>query len=432
MTGRELLEKWGLPDLAGNGRFVSANVMDSLGNGLVLAFTVLYFTTTTSLPLGAIGAALSLGQLLALPTPVVAGALIDRFGSRTVVIGANLMSAIGFCAFLAADAVWKIVAVQFVVQAGSSIYWTSSRSLVLLAARRRDHARWFGFISALRNIGGGFGAAVASLAIAWGSEWVRALVLANALSFVIAACLLAGWHPKAPASAPGPARPAGGGGYGAVLRDLRYLRLVVANLAYVLAASVLPVLLALYITEVLHASAWLVGACMVGNMVLVALVQTLVARMIERRRPARVLALAGVVNAAAFAVFGLVLAVPGWMVAGGLLLAMAVFTAAEMLSMPSSSELSASLAPDHIRGRYLGVFQLSWSLGNALAPAVLTTLLGYGPAWPWVVLGAVNLLAVPLVLSLGDSALGEPARDDAAPESEAPQRHSLTDTADHR
>ncbi|MFD5203152.1 MFS transporter [Streptomyces sp. NPDC058375] len=432
MTGRELLDKWGLPDLAGNGRFVSANVMDSLGNGLVLAFTVLYFTTTTSLPLGAIGAALSLGQLLALPTPVVAGALIDRFGSRTVVIGANLMSAIGFCAFLAADAVWKIVAVQFVVQAGSSIYWTSSRSLVLLAARRRDHARWFGFISALRNIGGGFGAAVASLAIAWGSEWVRALVLANALSFVIAACLLAGWRPATPERAPGPARPAGGGGYGAVLRDLRYLRLVVANLAYVLAASVLPVLLALYITEVLHASAWLVGACMVGNMVLVALVQTLVARMIERRRPARVLALAGVVNAAAFAVFGLVLAVPGWMVAGGLLLAMAVFTAAEMLSMPSSSELSASLAPEHIRGRYLGVFQLSWSLGNALAPAVLTTLLGHGPAWPWVVLGAVNLLAVPLVLSLGDSALGDPALDDTAPGDEAPQRHPLTDTAEHR
>ncbi|MFB8140653.1 MFS transporter [Streptomyces parvus] len=434
MTGRELLEKWGLPDLTGNGRFVSANVMDSLGNGLVLAFTVLYFTTTTSLPLGAIGAALSLGQLLALPTPVVAGALIDRFGSRAVVIGANLMSAAGFCAFLAADAVWKIVAVQFVVQAGSSIYWTSSRSLVLLAARRRDHARWFGFISALRNIGGGFGAAVASLAIAWGSEWVRALVLANALSFVIAACLLAGWRPTAPTPAPAPglARPAGGGGYGAVLRDLRYLRLVVANLAYVLAASVLPVLLALYITEVLHAPAWLVGACMVGNMVLVALVQTLVARMIERRRPARVLALAGVVNAVAFALFGLVLAVPGWMVAGGLLLAMAVFTAAEMLSMPSSSELSASLAPDHIRGRYLGVFQLSWSLGNALAPAVLTTLLGHGPAWPWVVLGAVNLLAVPLVLSLGDSALGEPARAGAAPEDDVPRQQPLTDTADHR
>ncbi|MEV8016105.1 MFS transporter [Streptomyces sp. NPDC086554] len=404
MSGRQLLAKWGLPNLSGNGRFVSANIMDSLGNGLVLAFTVIYFTTTTSLSLGSIGAALSVGQFLALPVPVVAGSLIDRFGPRKVVVAANLVSAVGFGAFLAADAVWKIIAVQFVVQAGSSSYWTSSRALVLLAARSNDQARWFGFISALRNIGGGFGVAVASIAIALDSGGVRVLVLVNALTFVIAAGLLAGWRPVTEQDAPHLSRTAEDGGYGAVLRDLRYMRLVVANVPFVLAASVLPVLLAVYITEVLDADTWLVGACMVGNMVLVALVQTLVARMIERRRPTRVLALAGVVNAVSFALFGLLLALPGWVVVVGLLLATAVFTLAEMLSLPPSSELSASLAPERIRGRYLGVFQLSWTLGNAIAPALLTTLLGHGPAWPWVVLIALNLLAVPLVLSLGDSA----------------------------
>ncbi|MER6213703.1 MFS transporter [Streptomyces sp. NPDC001674] len=412
MSGRELLAKWGLPQLAGNGRFVSANIMDSLGNGLVLAFTVVYFTTTTPLSLGAIGAALSAGQFLALPVPVVAGTLIDRFGPRKVVVAANIVSALGFSAFLAADTVWKIIAAQFVVQAGSSGYWTSSRALVLLAARSNDEARWFGFISALRNIGGGFGVAVASIAIAWGSSGVRALVVVNALTFVIAAALMAAWRPVSEQDAPAHgSRSAEGGGYGAVLRDLRYMRLVVANVPFVLAASVLPVLLAVYVTEVLDADAWLVGACVVGNMVLVALVQTLVARVIERRRPARVLALAGVVNAVSFAVFGLLPALPGALVAVGLLLATAVFTLAEMLSLPPSGELSTSLAPERIRGRYLGVFQLSWTLGNAIAPALLTMLLGHGPAWPWMVLITLNLLAVPLVLSLGP---GDPAPEDGA------------------
>ncbi|MFD8143059.1 MFS transporter [Streptomyces sp. NPDC059708] len=417
MNGRELLAKWGLPELSGNGRFVTANVMDSLGNGLVLAFTVLYFTTTTSLPLGSIGAALSLGQLVALPAPVVAGPLIDRFGARAVVVAANLVSAVGFCAFLLADSVWKIVVVQCVVQAASSVYWTSSRGLVLLAARRRDQARWFGFIGALRNIGGGFGAAAASVAVALGGDGIRALVLVNALTFAAAAFLIATWRPGAAEEAPAPTtRPAGSGGYAAVLRDGRYLRLVLANLAFVLAASVVPVLLAVYITEVLHASAWLAGACLVGNMVLVALVQTLVAGMTERRRPRRVLALAAVTNAAAFAVFGLLLAVPGRLVAVGLVPAMALFTLAEMLSMPPSGELSTSLAPEHVRGRYLGVFQLSWTVGNTIAPALLTMLLSRGPLWPWVVVGALNLLAVPLVLSLGD-----PAPEDGAPQDGAPQ-----------
>ncbi|MBW5481340.1 MFS transporter [Streptomyces bambusae] len=428
MTGRELLAKWGLPELSGNGRFVTANVMDSLGNGLVLAFTVLYFSSTTSLSLGSVGAALSLGQLIAMPVPVVAGLLIDRFGARTVVVAANLVSAAGFCAFLLADTVWKIVAVQFVVQAGSAVYWTSSRGLVLLAARRQDQARWFGFIGALRNIGGGFGAAAASLAIALdsGGTGIRVLVLVNALTFVVAAFLIAGWRPGAAEDAPRRARPAaGGGGYAAVLRDLRYLRLVLANLAFVLAAAVLPVLLAVYITEVLHAAAWLAGACLVGNMVVVALVQTLVARTTERRRPSRVLALAAVANAAAFAVFGLLPAVPGWLVAAGLLPAMALFTLAEMLSMPPSNELSASLAPEHIRGRFLGVFQLSWTVGNTIAPALLTMLLSHGPVWPWVVLGALNLLAVPLVLSLGDRAPEDGSRQEPAPPAQ-PAQERLT------
>ncbi|MEU9038313.1 MFS transporter [Streptomyces sp. NPDC048352] len=410
MKGRGLLARWGMPDLTGNGRFVGANVLDSLGNGLVLAFTVVYFSATTTLSLGSIGAALSLAQLLALPSPVVAGPLIDRLGPRKVVVVANLISAVGFAGFLFADSAWKIVLVQVVAQAGSSIYWTSSRALVMLAAARQgDRARWFGFIGALRNTGAGFGTAVASVAIALGSvTGVRALVLANALTFVVAAWLVGTWRPaeaagaEQPAEAPAPRgaadRPPGG--YAQVLRDRRYLRLTLANLAFVLAASAVPVLLAVYTTEVLGGAAWLVGVCVVGNMVLVAGTQTLVASWTERHRPARVLALAAVVNALAFAVFGLLLAVPGWAVAAGLVAGMVVFTAAEMLSLPPSGELSVSLAPEHIRGRYLAAFQLSWTLGNALAPVLLTALLTQGPAWPWIVLGGLNVIAVPLVLGL--------------------------------
>ncbi|GAA0286158.1 hypothetical protein GCM10010302_25550 [Streptomyces polychromogenes] len=127
-------------------------------------------------------------------------------------------------------------------------------------------------------------------------------------------------------------------------------------------------------------------------------------------------------NAAAFAVFGLLLAVPGRLVALGLVPAMALFTLAEMLSMPPSGELGTSLAPEHIRGRYLGVFQLSWTVGNTIAPALLTMLLSRGPLWPWVVVGALNLLALPLVLSLGDRTPRDGARQEPAP----PAQEGLT------
>lgn len=41
-------------------------------------------------------------------------------------------------------------------------------------------------------------------------------------------------------------------------------------------------------------------------------------------------------------------------------------------------------------------------------------------------------IAVPLVLSLGDSALGDPARGDGAPEDDVSRRHPHTDAAEHR
>ncbi|POX41454.1 MFS transporter [Streptomyces sp. Ru73] len=403
--GATVLAKLGFPDLAGNGRFVTANVIDSLASGLVVAFMVVYFTRATSLPLAEVGTALTLGYALALPGPALAGWLLDRIGPRRTVAVGNLASALGFVALLFADSAWHIVVTQFVVQAGASLYWTSSSALVTLVAQEHDRTRWFGFIRALRNVGIGFGGAVAALAVALASTTgLRVLVALNAVSYLVAAWLITGWRPAGERAGGDTAgsdeaeRPAAG--YLLVLKDGRYLRLVVANLAFVLASMVLSVLLGIYATDSLGAGAWVAGVLITLNTALVATTQTVATRWIERHRPARVIALASVVNAVAFGAFAALGLLPGWAVFAGLLLAVIVYTLAEVLGSPPMGELSVSLAPEHARGRYLGVFQLSWTLGGVVAPAALTGLLALGPAWPWLFLAALSLLAVPLVLGL--------------------------------
>ncbi|MFD0347020.1 hypothetical protein ACFQ0M_15175 [Kitasatospora aburaviensis] len=67
---------------------------------------------------------------------------------------------------------------------------------------------------------------------------------------------------------------------------------------------------------------------------------------------------------------------------------------------PYSEELSVALADPGQRGRYLAVYQLSWNLGQAVAPGLLTLLLGHGAAWPWLFLLVVSLTAVPGLLRL--------------------------------
>ncbi|MGX7761324.1 MFS transporter [Streptomyces angustmyceticus] len=426
---RRMQTAWGLPDLAGNGRFVTANLIDSLGNGLVMAFTVVFFVKTTTLSLVAVGTALTVGQLLVLPVPLFVGRLLDTWGPRTVVAAGNWISAAGFVGFLFSHAVWQIVLWQFVVQLGATAFWMGNSPLTVLVARGAERARWFGFVRALRNVGVGFGGAASAVALSIGTvAGLRAVMATNVVTFAVAGWLvitLRGADPHETAGA-GPAEPEPAApqqtaghttaqapvGYRAVLKDTRYLRLVATNLSFVFASTVIAVLLAVYAVDTLHVGAWIVGVIVVLNAVMVALLQTLASRWIEARRPATVLVLALLLNAAAFTVFGVLLVLPGWAVIAGLLLAVVLYTVAEMLSSPPTSELSVVMAPEHLRGRYLGVYQLSWSVGGAVAPALLTALLEGGAALPWVFLAAISVLAVPLALGLDRR---PPAMSGAAP-----------------
>ncbi|MGW4814007.1 MFS transporter [Kitasatospora cineracea] len=420
---RPLLDRLGLPAGAGRHRpLIGAHLIDSLGTGLMLAFTLVFFTRTTDLPLTTVGAAVSAARLLALPAAPAVGPLIDRYGARKVAAWANALSALAHAAFLLADRGWLIVLVCLLAQAGQAGYWTASTGLVVLAAPDGGRTRWFALVQTLRNAGLGLGGAAGALLVGdGGAGGLRLLVALNAASYLVAALLLARWRPAAPAEPPAPAtlpaQPAPAtaapaqpappaavherGGYRAVLADRRYLLMVLVNLSFVLASMVLSVLLAVHVTVALHLGAPLAGALLVLNGVQVVLTQNPVSRLLEGHRATRTAAAGAVLNAAAFGLFAVL---PGdgprWLVLPGLVVAMLVYNLAETVATPGREELSVALAHPARRGRYLAVNQLSWNLGQALCPGLLTLLFAHGPSWPWLFLLAASLAAVPGLLRL--------------------------------
>ncbi|GAA4985635.1 MFS transporter [Kitasatospora paranensis] len=401
-----------LPPPAGNGRLLGAAVIDSVGSGLVVAFVLVYFARTTTLSLAAVGGALSLARLLAAPTAVCVGPLIDRWGARRTALAGNAVSAVGYAGFLCGHGVWQIVLVTWLAQVGAVTYWTSSSGLVVLAAEAAARPRWFALLHTLRNSGLAVGGALGALLVgAAGTAGLNAVMVANAASYAAAALLLARWRPvREPSAGAGvrareperrrvaAVRP--DGGYRAVLRDRRYLLLVAVNVNFVFTALVLNLLLAVHITTGLHRPAWIAGVLLVVNGVQVAVTQTGVSRRLERFRPVRVIAASALLNAVAFGLFAAVRLTPGWCVLGGLLLGIVLYTLAETAATPFSADLSVSLAPEHLRGRYLAVHQLSWTFGQTVAPGVLTLLLTRGAGWPWLFLIALSLAAVPALLRL--------------------------------
>ncbi|MQS16176.1 MFS transporter [Streptomyces kaniharaensis] len=399
-TPLPLRDRLGLPDTAGRARLIGAHLVDSLGTGLILAFVLVYFTHTTNLPLATVGAAVSTARLLALPTALAVGPLIDRHGARVVAVGANALSALAYCGFLLTHQAWQIVLVCLLAQIGHVGYWTASTGLVVLASPKGERTRWFALVQTLRNTGMGLGGALGAVLMTGGGTGVlRLLVVLNAASYLLASILLATWRPTAAPA--GEARTAEPGGYREVLRDRRYLLLVAVNLSFVFASMILSMLLAVYLTVGLHRNASVAGSLLVLNGVQVVLTQSVVARRLEGRRPTRVVAAGALLNAFAFGLFALLAAAPGWAVLPGLYTAMLVYNLAETVATPCREDLSVSLADPAQRGRYLAVYQLSWNVGQAVAPGLLTLLLDRGAAWPWLFLLVLSLAAVPGLLRLG-------------------------------
>jgi Na+/melibiose symporter-like transporter len=307
------------------------------------------------------------------------------------------------CAF-ASDA-WHIAAAQLLIQTATNMYWTCSRDLVGIASRGEQRSRWFALQNALRNLGAGLGAAVSAGALAvLGATGLRGVVVASAVAFVVAGALLMAWRtdsgPRAADEEEQAEEAPGQVTYLTVLRDTRFMSLLAVNLVFVLAAMVLPVLFAIWTIDYVQAGAWWAGALVILNTAMVAALSTVIVSRTERYRPHRLIQGALVCNAAAFAVFALADWLPLAVAVAALLFATVLFTLGEIVGTPHINELTVALAPATGAGRYQAAFQLTWSLGMAVAPALFTGLLAASGALPWICLIAVSLLAIPVARRL--------------------------------
>ncbi|WP_410638821.1 MDR family MFS transporter [Amycolatopsis sp. lyj-346] len=405
MAVTELL---GLPRTRGRLPLVAAQGVDALGTGLFLPFAVVYFHAAKGISLPAVGAALSVAALLALPAGPFAGPLVDRFGPRRIVVAANLLRVATFAGYVFAGSLWQLVLLAALTFWGEGLFWPASGALVAQVADDGQRARWYAMERTLRNVGIGLGGLAGSaLVVAGGTGGYTAIVVLNAASFLLAAVLVAAWR-GGRAVPPRTARgPAAGRGYRAVLADRAFRRVLVTVFVFALCDLALTVLLSAYVLGTLRLPAWQPGVLFALNTVLVVLAQTVVARRVERFGKPRTLQVAAAVWAVAFLLFAVVPLAAPLPVFAVLTVATAVFTAAELLQAPTSSALTVALAPPHLRGRYLGLEELLWGVARVLAPVTFTALLAAGPQLPWLVLAGCCMLAV--VVLAGLKAVPEPA-----------------------
>jgi MFS family permease len=127
--------------------------------------------------------------------------------------------------------------------------------------------------------------------------------------------------------------------------------------------------------------------------------QLFVPRLIGTRAKGGVLAAANAMLAAGFALVALADALPLYVIAA------TIWTLGSMVAAPPNAAVIAELAPADLRGRYQGVFYLTFPLAGFIAPALGGVGLQWLGDWHWVTCGVLGTLA-----AIGHLLTG-PARD---------------------
>ena len=193
------------------------------------------------------------------------------------------------------------------------------------------------------------------------------------------------------------------GGYGPVLRDRPFVALCGVFVLATMPAAIMMMLLAVYAKENFGVPESQYGFIMATNAAMVVLFQYAVTRRSQAYPPLQVLAL----GAFFYAIGAGSVALGGgfW----GFWLSMVILTIGELLIAPTGTAVAANLAPPDMRGRYMGLYGITWGVAFGIGPVIA----GYlndnvAPRAIWIFALAAGLMAAAGFLLLRRKLAGRP------------------------
>ncbi|WP_018540125.1 MULTISPECIES: MFS transporter [unclassified Streptomyces] len=367
----------------------TSTLVNRLGS-FVATFLALYLTVERGYSAsyaGLVGALYGLGGVI---SSVGAGVLTDRLGRRPTMLIAQLSTA-AFVALLGfmTDPV-AIAVVAGLVGMATNASRPAVQAMMADIVAPEDRVRAFSLNYWAINLGFAFSSTAAGLIAEHGYLALflgeSALVLACAL---VVFCKLPESRPEAGGAADAPAEAAGAARISmlTVLRDGRFMTVVGLNLLLALLFQQAYVSMPVSMGRAGFSSADF-GVVIAANGVLIVLLQIPVTRFIEHRSPAVLL-----VGSALLAGYGFGMTALAGSVAMHVV-AVAVWTLGEIINSPTQMGLVVRLSPLHGRGRYQGMYSLSWSVASLAAPLLGGTVIDhYGADALWAGCAVVGTVA---------------------------------------
>jgi MFS family permease len=369
---------------------VGATFIDRLGGSLLFPFFALYITEKFNVGMTEVGVLFALFSLSSLAGSFLGGALTDRVGRRRILIFGLLASSfstllMGFIDSLQVFYVLALIAGIFTDVAGPA-----HQAMVADLVPVQKRAEGFGILRVAFNLAVVIGPAIGGLLAA---RSYQLLFVSDAIISTITAGIvyffLRETKPKARLGAQPESVGATFKGYGRVLRDSTFMLFVLACILMGLVYMNMNTTLGVFLRDVYAVPESGYGLLLSINALLVVFLQFPIARRITDRPPLLMMAFGTALYAMGFALYGLVSSNDAF------ILAMVIITFGEMIVSPVAQSLVARFAPEDMRGRYMAIFGISWSIPFMIGPLLAGLILdNLDPNLLWYIAGFIGLLAV--------------------------------------
>lgn len=367
----------------------------TLGRGVFFALTVLYFTIIVGLSAVEIALILTISSAVGAVASVAGGHLADRFSARRLVVVFQTVAGLALTFYVVAESFAAALALACVYGAFNQANHSVRSAIIARAFEGEGRVNARAVLHTVTNVGIAIGSAAAAGALLAGTpEAFRWTMIGAGAVILVSAVPLLRLPQRVNAAVRVPTKDGAPEDRGtSPYRDRRYLALTLLTGIFSLHFALAEIGLPLWILHSTEAPIAMVSVVLILNTIIVIAFQIPLSRGTnDIRHAGKVIALSGVLMAAACFVYAASGLVSFWFAIAFLVIATLAHSLAEVLSSAGVWGLSFELADQRRAGAYQGVFGLSWSVSSMVAPLVITLAVSNGMLG-WAALAVVFLLS---------------------------------------
>lgn len=362
----------------------TSTLVNRLG-AFVATFMALYLTLDRGYSASYAGLVAALHGLGGVVSSLGGGVMADRLGRRPTLLVAQAATA-AFVALLGFvhDPV-AIAGVAFLVGMASNASRPAVQAMMADIVRPEDRVRAFSLNYWAINLG----FAVSSTAAGFIAEfsYLAGFLIEAGMTALCAVVVFLKVPESRPAAESGAKEAGDDVGLGTVLRDGRFMGVVGLSFLVALIFQQGSIGLPVAMGDAGFTPADY-GVAIAVNGVLIVALQIPVTRFIEHRDPKRLLVVSSLLAGYGFGLTAFAGSV------GVFILTVCVWTLGEMLNAPTQTGLVVRLSPVRGRGRYQGMYTLSWSLAALVAPLMSGLVIDrFGAEWLWGLCAVIGTVA---------------------------------------